>query len=147
MPRLLQSKLQQYGMACIFCSIIAGQAPGHVLFRGQRVIVFLSLEGHPLIVPLQHVASLGDLDDATAAEVFQAAKRVASELRVVTGCDGVNLVLSDGAAAGQDVFHLHLHVKPRWHGDEVQFTWDTTTAPNIQREQSADALRARLSSV
>ena len=117
-------------MTCIFCSIIAGQAPAHVLFRGQRVIAFLSLEGHPLIVPLKHIASLEDLDDETGAEVFQSAKRVANELRAATGCDGVNLVLSDGRAAGQDVFHLHLHVKPRWHGDNVRLTWDTNTVPD-----------------
>ncbi|MEM5521431.1 HIT family protein [Sulfitobacter sp. AS59] len=134
-------------MTCIFCSIIAGQAPGHVLFRGQRVIGFLSLEGHPLVVPLKHITSLKDLDDETGAEVFQSARRVASELQAVTGCDGVNLLLSDGPAAGQDVFHLHLHVKPRWHGDDVRLIWDTATASDNERKSLADELRARLSEV
>lgn len=131
-------------MTCIFCSIIAGQAPAHVLFRGQRVIAFLSLEGHPLIAPLEHIAGLNDLDDETGAEVFWSAKKVAAELRAATGCDGVNLVLSDGEAAGQDVFHLHLHVKPRWHGDDARLTWDTTTAPDNERKRLADELRERL---
>lgn len=134
-------------MTCIFCSIIAGQAPAHVLFRGQRVIAFLSLEGHPLIVPRKHIANLKDLDDETGAEVFLSAQKVAGELRTVTGCEGVNLVLSDGQAAGQDVFHLHLHVKPRWHGDNVQLSWDTTTVPNDERTRRADDLRTRLSKV
>jgi len=100
-----------------------------------------------LIVPLNHIARLEDLDDETGAEVFQSAKKVADELRAVTGCDGVNLVLSDGPAAGQDVFHLHLHVKPRWHGDNVRLTWDTTTAPDDVRKRLAGDLRARLSKV
>ncbi|MEJ6391548.1 HIT family protein [Gymnodinialimonas sp. 2307UL20-7] len=134
-------------MTCIFCSIIEGQAPAHVLFRGQHVIAFLSLEGHPLIVPLKHTATLSHLADETGAEVFHLAKKVAGALRAVTGCDGVNLILSDGQAAGQDVFHLHMHVKPRWHGDDFRLTWDTSTAPDDERKRRADELRARLSKV
>lgn len=132
-------------MDCIFCSMIEGEAPAHILFRGQHVFAFLSLEGHPLIAPLEHIAGLEDLDDETGAELFQSAKKVAKELRAVAGCDGVNLILSDGQAAGQDVFHLHLHVKPRWHGDDVRLTWDTATAPDDERKRRADELRLRLS--
>ena len=131
-------------MTCIFCSIIAGDAPGHILFRGEHIIAFLSLEGHPLIVPLRHLAGLSDLDDQASAEIFQAARSVASAMRDATKCDGINLVLSDGQAAGQDVFHLHLHVKPRWHGDDVSLTSKTATTPDGDREAVADDIRTRL---
>jgi len=124
---------------------MAGDAPGYTLWQDQEIVVLLSLEGHPLVVPRRHMASLGDLDDATGAAMMRAAKTVARALRDETGCEGVNLVLSDGAAAGQDVFHLHLHVKPRWRDDDVILSWDTATAPDEKRSELASALTARLS--
>ncbi|WP_353347041.1 HIT family protein [Litorivita sp. NS0012-18] len=131
-------------MTCVFCSILAGDLPGHLLFQGDRTAVLLSLEGHPLIVPLRHLASLKDVDDETGAEIFQSAKRVASALHLATGCDGINLVLSDGHAAGQDVFHLHLHVKPRWKDDDVKLSWNTATVPALERAALANEIRKRL---
>ncbi|MEP3295602.1 MAG: HIT family protein [Pseudoruegeria sp.] len=131
-------------MTCIFCSIIAGEAAGHVLFRDDQVIAFLSLEGHPLIAPIQHTVGLADLDEGASVGILHAAKRVADAVRAVTNCEGVNLILSDGPAAGQDVFHLHMHVKPRWHGDAVRLTWSTTTVPDDDRTTLANDIRTHL---
>lgn len=75
---------------------------------------------------------------------MQSAKIVATALRDETNCEGVNLVLSDGQAAGQDVFHLHMYVKPRWTDDEMSLTWDTRTTPAIERTALAQALETRL---
>ncbi len=124
---------------------MAGDTPGYILRQDQDIVVLLSLEGHPLVVPRQHMPSLDDLDDATGAAMMRATKTVARALRDQTGCEGVNLVLSDGTAAGQDVFHLHLHVKPRWRDDDVILSWDTATAPDKKRSDLASALTARLS--
>ena len=132
-------------MTCIFCEIISGKAHGHILYQDKWVIVFLSLEGHPLIAPLGHVSSLEELDAETGAIIFQRAKDVATAVRAETRCEGINLVLSDGRAAGQDVFHLHLHVKPRWEGDNVSLTWNTATVPDAERAALANAIRTRLS--
>lgn len=131
-------------MTSIFSEIIAGERPAHVLCRGGRTIVFLSLEGHPLVVPLAHVERLDELDDETGREMFQMAKQVARALREATQCEGINLVLSDGAAAGQDVFHLHLHVKPRWRGDDVRLEWNTDTVEDNTRAALAADLRKHL---
>lgn len=131
-------------MNCIFCAIAAEDCPGHIIWHDQDVLVFLSLEGHPLIIPRSHVVSLADLDDKTGAAMMKASTKIASALRDETGCEGVNLVLSDGEAAGQDVFHLHLHVKPRWLHDNVVLTWDTATAPETERLNLAASLRSRL---
>jgi histidine triad (HIT) family protein len=131
-------------MSCIFCDIAAGKAPSLMLWQDQRVLIFLSLEGHPLVIPRKHFASLVDLDDETGAAVMRAAKEIAGALRAATTCEGINLVLSDGAVAGQDVFHLHLHVKPRWKNDGVILSWDTTTAPNAERSRIAEALSAQM---
>lgn len=131
-------------MYCIFCAIIAGDAPGYVLFQDNHVMALLSLEGHPLVVPLRHLPGLENLDDETGAAVFQCARRVAGAVRAATGCEGINLVLSDGQAAGQDVFHLHLHVKPRWKGDNVRLTWNTATIPDADRAALSESIRTRL---
>lgn len=131
-------------MSCIFCSIAAGTARGHVLWSDQDVLVILSLEAHPLVLPRRHLAALDDLDETTGAAMIQAAAKAARALRVETGCEGVNLVLSDGTVAGQDVFHLHLHVKPRWKDDGVVLSWDTTPASDSERARLAAALAARL---
>ena len=134
-------------MECIFCSIAAGDAPGHILWHDRDILVILSLEGHPLVLPLRHLASLDDLDDALGASMMSTARKVARALRTETGCEGASLVLSDGVAAGQDVFHLHLHVKPRWKDDNVVLSWDTATAPETDRSHLAAALTVRLAAI
>ncbi|WP_432254946.1 HIT family protein [Limimaricola sp. AA108-03] len=88
---------------------------------------------HEGTCPTFPIFNLSHLDDEIAAALMKTATRVARVLRVATACEGVNLVLSDGAAAGQDVSHLHLHVKPRWTGDDVMLRWDTATAPEAER--------------
>jgi histidine triad (HIT) family protein len=131
-------------VTCVFCEIIAGACPSHILHRDERVIAFLSLEGHPLVAPLGHLPALEGLDDETAVAIFQCAIKIARAVRLATGCHGVNLVLSDGRAAGQDVFHMHLHVKPRWEGDDVRLTWNTTTVLDAERAALANAIRTYL---
>ena len=131
-------------MTCVFCEIIAGRMLGHFLTQDADVVSMLSLEGHPLILPRKHISDLSCLNDEIAAALMRAATSVARALREATACDGVNLVLSDGAAAGQDVSHLHLHVKPRWSGDDVMLRWDTATAPDAERARLGKVISDRL---
>jgi histidine triad (HIT) family protein len=88
--------------------------------------------GHLLVVPRPHVAALADLDDATGAHLFVVAMRMAAAVRASgLRCEGVNLFVADGEAAGQEVFHVHLHVLPRWPGDgfrvDAEWTWPQRT--------------------
>jgi histidine triad (HIT) family protein len=107
---------------CIFCRILAGELPGSVVYRDERVAAFMDIQpvnrGHILVVPIRHVAYLADVDAETAAHVMRVGQRVAAAIRKSgVRCVGVNLFLADGEAAGQEVFHLHLHVFPRFAGD------------------------------
>src|SRR5206468_2557217 len=78
-------------------------------------------EGHTLIVPRKHAASIGDVDEVTAVAMWSLARRIAAALRTSgLRCEAINLFVADGAAAGQEVFHSHLHVIPRWQGDGGQ---------------------------
>lgn len=101
----------------IFTRIINRELPAYILHEDGRVIVFLSLENHPLVVPKVPVRDIYSLDDETAAAIMQTAVRVARVLKRALNCDGVYLSQANEAAAGQDVFHFHLHLYPRWHGD------------------------------
>jgi histidine triad (HIT) family protein len=107
---------------CVFCDIIAGRAASSMVFQDNRCSAFLVLKpvnpGHLVIVPNAHAPFLADLDEDTGAHLFRIAQRLAAALRKSgLKCEGVNLFLADGKAAMQEVFHVHLHVFPRYEGD------------------------------
>jgi len=110
----------------VFEQILAGALPATIVYRDELVAAFLDIQpitpGHTLVVPLVKAATLADLPPETGARMFVVAQRVAAALRATDlACEGVNLFLADGAAAGQTVFHLHIHVFPRF--DDDGFRW------------------------
>lgn len=119
--------------SCVFCRIITGQQPADVIAQTERVIVFLSLENHPLVVPKAHVENIYALGDALAAELMRATVRVARALKAGLGCDGVAVTQRNEPAAGQDVFHLHIHVIPRWRGDQPGWRMQVERDPAARR--------------
>ncbi len=127
---------------CIFCDIVSERKPSHRIYEDEHVLVFISLEGHPLVVPKPHFKDIVDLDVIHAAAIMKIAVRVAQATMLAMPCDGINLIQSNGAAAGQDVFHFHLHIKPRFADDDVIIGWDTRTIEDkIRGERSRDILR------
>ena len=107
---------------CIFCDILAGKLPSSILYRDDLCCAFMDVQpvnpGHVLVIPTSHASSLAELDEESGARIFRVARRVAGALRESgLKCEGVNLFLADGVAAGQEVFHAHLHVFPRYAGD------------------------------
>ncbi len=107
---------------CVFCRILAGDIPASVVYEDDYSLAFLDIQpitpGHVLLIPKVHAASLIELDQASAARLMIVAQKVDQALRQSgLACEGVNLYLADGAAAGQEVFHVHLHVFPRFAGD------------------------------
>ncbi|HEV8229946.1 MAG TPA: HIT family protein [Candidatus Limnocylindria bacterium] len=138
-------------MSCVFCEIVAGREPASFVHRDAEAVAFMNIreinEGHTLVVPTRHAASLADLDAPSAAAMWSLALRVAAALRRShVRCDGVNLLLSDGAVAGQDVFHTHLHVVPRWPGDGFGFRLPSRHDAPLPREQ-LDETAARIEKV
>jgi histidine triad (HIT) family protein len=99
---------------CVFCRIIQRQLPAWILKEDKHIIVFLSKNNHPLVVPKKHLPTIYELDDLTATQVMQAAVQIARAVKTGLPCEGVYLTQANEAAAGQDVFHFHLHVYPRW---------------------------------
>ena len=122
-------------MGCIFCAIVSGDAPGSLVYADDVAVAFMDISpvnaGHLLVVPRRHVEMLADLDEETGAHLFTVATRMARAIRRCgVRCDGVNLFLADGEAAFQEVFHMHMHVIPRFSGDAFRIVADWTAHPS-----------------
>ncbi len=124
---------------CIFCKIANGEIPAATLYEDEDFRVILDLgpasKGHALILPKQHAANLFDLPDELAAKVMPLAKQIASKLQKGLGADGINVVQNNGEAAGQTVFHFHLHLIPRYQNDTVNVTWTPGTLPEEDKQE------------
>ncbi|MCF2683411.1 HIT family protein [Faecalicatena contorta] len=112
---------------CIFCKLANGDIPTATLYEDEdfRVILDASpaAKGHALIIPKEHYANLYELDDELASKVFVLAKKMITKLTDILGCDGYNIVQNNGEAAGQTVFHFHMHLIPRHKDDGVILGW------------------------
>jgi histidine triad (HIT) family protein len=107
---------------CLLCRLARREVEISMVYENERTVVFMDIQpvlrGHMLVVPRAHAPYLADLDPEDGAEVFKAGQRAAAALRNSSlRCEGVNFFLADGEAAGQEVFHVHLHVIPRYAGD------------------------------
>jgi histidine triad (HIT) family protein len=132
---------------CIFCEIIAGRAPASFVYRDEQCAAFMDVQpvtaGHLLVVPVRHAESLAELDADTSGHIFQVAQRLAAAARRSgIPCQGINLFLADGAA-GQDVFHVHLHVIPRFAGDGFGLRFPPTYGRRPPRSE-LEALAAQI---
>ena len=108
---------------CVICKLVADELEVSVVHQDDLCLAFMDIQpinpGHTLVVPRRHAPYLADLDEEEGAQIFRVAQRVATALRKCgVKCEGVNFFLADGEAAGQEVFHSHLHVFPRYAGDE-----------------------------
>ena len=107
---------------CTFCDILAEKQPVSPVYQDEICAVIMDIHpvnsGHVLVIPKQHAASLAELDENIGGHLFAIGQRVAAALRRSgIHCEGINFFLADGESAGQDVFHVHLHVFPRYEGD------------------------------
>lgn len=112
---------------CIFCKIAAGEIPSKTLYEDEDFRVILDISpasrGHAIILPKNHAANLYELSDEDASRIFIVAKKVATVMQDILHCDGLNVLQNNGEAAGQSVFHLHVHLIPRYSDDTVNINW------------------------
>lgn len=134
---------------CIFCRIAAGEIPASIVYEDDRAMAFLDIQpvtpGHVLVVPKRHANTFIELPPVDAGHLFRVGQIIDyalrnSELR----CEGVDILLADGRAAGQDVNHVHLHVFPRYEGDGVGMLIHSGSNKQPGREElDADAEKIR----
>lgn len=127
---------------CPFCEIVQREDPdAREVYRDDHVVAFFPLEpatlGHTLVVPRAHVPDIWSLGDETAERVAVATTRLAQVVKHALAPEGLNVIQSNGKAATQTVFHLHVHIVPRWGNDAVGRIWPPET--NYSEEQKDDA--------
>ncbi|MFI5230126.1 MAG: GNAT family N-acetyltransferase [Gemmatimonadales bacterium] len=140
---------------CLFCRILAGELPGSIVYRDEQCAAFMDIQpvnpGHLLVAPLRHATDLVSLDPLVGARLFQVAQHLAAAIRASgLRCEGVNLLLADGEAAMQEVFHLHLHVFPRYRGDGFGLRFGPEYAirpPRAALDDAAARIRTALTKV
>ena len=141
---------------CPFCEIAAGQVEQEIVYADDGLVAFLceppATWGHTLIVPRAHRQDIWSVEPSEAGAAMTLAHRLAYAMRDELGAVGVNLRQNSGGKAGQDVFHFHLHVVPRYEDDTVLPgcvwgvpPWQPPSGGDAERKRVAEALRAALS--
>ena len=134
---------------CIFCKLANGDIPTNTLYEDDCVRVIFdaepAAEGHVLILPKEHFDNIYELDDDTAGHVFKVAKKIATAMNKTLDMDGLNVVQNNGEAAGQTVFHFHMHLIPRYEGDNAGIAaWKQGTLEDAVKEQIIESVTAEL---
>ena len=135
---------------CVICNLLSGALAVSMVYRDNSCSAFMDIQpvnsGHVLVVPNRHTRYLSGLKEEEGAQIFRLAQRVAAALRSgVVRCEGINFFLADGEAAGQEVFHVHLHVFPRYVGDGFRLVLPPTYSDRPVR-QELDALAEKIRS-
>jgi histidine triad (HIT) family protein len=133
---------------CVFCRIMAKEIPATVVHEDEHTLAFMDIgqvnPGHVLVAVKKHVENIFVLEDAQAAAVFRSAARVARAIRGAFEPQGLSVYQANGAAAGQTVLHLHIHLVPRYEGDGMALTWPVKNPPREKLAEYAEKIRAKL---
>ena len=108
---------------CIFCKIVRKQAPSSIIYEDETVMVFLDIRplnmGHTLVIPKAHYVDIFDIPENVLCQIHKVSKLVSFAVKKATTADGISIIQQNGKAAGQDIFHLHVHVVPRFEGQKL----------------------------
>ena len=131
---------------CIFCKIANGVFGSATVYEDEDFRAVLDIapaaKGHVLLLPKKHMANLYEIDADVAAKALMIASRIAVAQKKALGCDGVNLLQNNEEAAGQSVFHLHIHLIPRYNNDGVSIPWKTLSYGEGEADEYAAKIRA-----
>jgi histidine triad (HIT) family protein len=133
---------------CVFCRIVAGTIPSTRVLEDEHCLAFMDLgqvnPGHVLVAVKRHAANLLELDEAQAAAIGRASLKLARALQQVFKPEGLSVYQANGKAAGQTVFHYHVHLLPRHAGDGMELTWPVKNPPRETLESHAATIRSAL---
>ncbi len=133
---------------CIFCRIANGEIPSNTVYEDEdfRCILDLSpaAKGHTLVIPKEHFQDALNADDEVLSKIFKVAAKVGEGMKKALNADGINIVQNNGEAAGQTVPHLHVHVIPRYNGDEKMVTWTQHESDSEEQKRIAEKIAAMI---
>jgi histidine triad (HIT) family protein len=134
---------------CAFCAIVAGSAPAEVVGENERALAFMDInpatDGHTLVVSKAHAEDIWDLEPEAGGEVWALAREIADAMRAGLEPDGLTLFQANAKAGWQDVFHFHLHLVPRWVGDDLVKPWRPSGSRREGIGDAAERIRAAAS--
>jgi histidine triad (HIT) family protein len=131
---------------CIFCKIVAGEIPSYKVYEDENVLAFLDIsqvtKGHTLIIPKEHSTDIFELPAETAAKLYSVVPKIASGIKQTFNPIGLNILNNNGEAAGQSVFHYHMHFIPRYgQGDGFGAVWKTQDTPADEMTEIAQHIK------
>jgi len=136
-------------MNCIFCDIIERKAPAEIIFEDDKVLAFLDIKpihyGHILVVPKMHCADFLEIPEDILCSLFKVTKTVTGAMIKSIKPDGYNLFSNNGKAAGQSVFHFHMHITPRYFKDDIHFKLKLKDYKNTEMQNIADMIKTEIS--
>lgn len=131
---------------CLFCKIANGEIPSDTIYEDEDFRVILDISpasaGHAIILPKNHAADLFELEKDDVSKIMGIAQKVGGAMMASLGCDGLNVLQNNGEAAGQTVFHLHVHLIPRYIKDRVNIKWECGDGQD--NKQLAEKIKASL---
>jgi len=136
-------------MDCIFCKIVSGEIPSVKVYEDDRVLAFMDInplnDGHLLIIPKAHAATIYEISEADFLAVMSATRRLASAVNKALSPEGINLLQLNGKAANQVVPHLHVHIVPRWSGDGLTVSkWDIVPGDMEKVKAVAEQIKSEM---
>jgi histidine triad (HIT) family protein len=134
--------------SCIFCKIVKHEIPSSTVYETETILVFLDIRplsmGHTLVIPKEHYVDLFDVPNQLLSEVYNATKLVSAAVKKATSADGISIIQQNGKAAGQDIFHLHVHIVPRHEGEKLPSFSDLKMVEREKLEETAKKIRQNL---
>lgn len=134
--------------SCIFCKIVSGELPSNTIYEDEFFRAILDIapaaKGHTVLLVKQHTPNLLQAGDSILSKALPVAKKIASGIQEALGCDGVNILQNNGEAAGQSVFHLHIHIIPRYQNDGLVIPWATKTYAEGEAKTLAQTIKEHI---
>jgi histidine triad (HIT) family protein len=134
--------------SCIFCKIVHRQTPSSIIYEDEAIMVFLDIRplnmGHTLVIPKAHYVDIFDIPENVLSQMYKVAKLVSSAVKKTTNADGISIIQQNGKAAGQDIFHIHVHVVPRFEGQKLPPFSELKEVERAKLDATAKEMRQRL---
>lgn len=133
---------------CVFCRINNNEIPSATIYEDEDFKVIMDIspaaKGHAIMIAKRHIANIFELDEKTAGAAFNLASKIAKAIKDELHCDGINILQNNGEAAGQTVFHFHIHIIPRYKNDTVLFTYKHDSYGEGEAQALSEAIRKRI---
>ena len=131
---------------CVFCKIVSGEIPAVKVYEDSEFMAFMDIgpvnKGHILVIPKKHYPTLVDMPDEEAGKLYALVTKLAKATKKALNADGLNIINNIGTAAGQEVFHVHVHIIPRFYDDGMKFGWRKLEYKEGEMQEYADKIRS-----